>query len=119
MADSTGVKFSGTFDMNNNVQSYGVASPGDDVLGFPLAITLVHGPITVIGTGFAPCCAPRWSTFDGVPGLEFDGTIVDVPTPATLPLFATGLGLMAWLARRRKSSPDSLFRSSNECRWSP
>ena len=104
ISDNAGVKFSGTFDMNNNVLGYGVASPGDNVLGFPLSIGLAHGPVTVTGSGFTPCCGPRWSTFNGVPGLEFNGTILDasVPTPATLPLFITGLGLMGWFAWRKK-----------------
>lgn len=32
-----------------------------------------------------------------------DNLVVDaVPLPTTLPLFASGLGVMAWLARRRK-----------------
>ena len=35
-----------------------------------------------------------------------------VPLPATLPLFATGLGLMAWFARRKRRTPSTCGRSS-------
>jgi hypothetical protein len=35
------------------------------------------------------------------PAFEF-GNLTATPIPAALPLFATGLGLMGWLARRRK-----------------
>jgi hypothetical protein len=36
-----------------------------------------------------------------------------VPAPPTLPLFATGLGLMAWLARRRTVSRNLTFDRSS------
>src|SRR5437868_6933492 len=36
------------------------------------------------------------------PGGEIRGFLTETPLPAALPLFATGLGLLAWAARRRK-----------------
>jgi hypothetical protein len=41
--------------------------------------------------------------FDPITGSQgFLATPNAVPLPAALPLFASGLGVMAWLARRRK-----------------
>jgi hypothetical protein len=42
---------------------------------------------------------------DGFAGVFVQGDLeAAVPCPATLPLFATGLGLMAWFAWRRRTN---------------
>ena len=35
----------------------------------------------------------------------YSTAVAPVPAPATLPLFATGLGLLGWLARQRRRTP--------------
>lgn len=64
-------------------------------------ITATNGPANNVefnmGTG---CC---WDYITG--GVSLDVTRLDVsttPLPAALPLFATGLGVLGWAARRRK-----------------
>ena len=40
--------------------------------------------------------------FDGIETMSFEADIATTPLPATLPLFAGGLGALGLLARRRK-----------------
>jgi hypothetical protein len=53
------------------------------------------------GGGFSgtPCC---YSDNRGFLNVAVDINVATTPIPAALPLFATGLGVMGWLARRKK-----------------
>jgi hypothetical protein len=75
--------------------------------------TLLGGVVFTFALGGdCPACANQglWRTSSGVPAgileLEF-GTTSAVPLPAALPLFATGLGALALLGRRRRKQPTA------------
>jgi hypothetical protein len=57
-----------------------------------------------VGFGTTPNSSP--TAYDSTPtGSASPGTPGAAPVPAALPLFATGLGLMGFLAKRRKRKP--------------
>jgi hypothetical protein len=70
----------------------------------PITFTIVtntNGPLNDVNFNMQLGCC--WSNVTG--GMSLDVTQLDVsstPLPAALPLFATGLGVLGWAARRRK-----------------
>jgi hypothetical protein len=93
-----------------------------DILGY-LDGTLTHSRTAVVGMDGPTFLSFGWTDLDSVvfhsyggiydSGLRSDGSnfVLDnlrvdtLPSPPTLPLLATGLGLLAWLARNRRQKP--------------
>jgi hypothetical protein len=72
----------------------------------PTGFIGVTGNGTMI-TGFiAQTADPGWLNLETSPDIANIGTAT--PLPAALPLFATGLGVMGWLAKRRKRNTAAL-----------
>jgi hypothetical protein len=87
--------------------AYGFAGGGggtgsflvDDVPGFS---TILLNLANLAYFSFTPSTELRWVQFDNV---QVAGSVV--PIPATLPLFASALAALGWVARRRKRAEGS------------
>ena len=76
-------------------------------IGYSLAVDIADGNLSAIPTGDIPIQnvdGNTYVTFEGVSSLNFsiDAGVQTTPLPAALPLFATSLAGLGWMARRRR-----------------
>jgi hypothetical protein len=74
-----------------------------DLAGLPIFIAIDTSGLGCPG-GAAPggYCLDPTLTITSTGGLSFSPNTATTPLPAALPLFASGLGLIGWIGRRRK-----------------
>jgi hypothetical protein len=91
-----------TVDLGANQTFYSLSgeSPGDPGTGGQSGYTL---NLNLGGTGFNILYSSHSNLDDGTFTIG-PGVIASTPLPSTLPLFAGGVGLVGYLARRRKKS---------------
>lgn len=105
----TGPHYTSSFTVSPDEQNWSATinyldpagSLGDFILQLDLTLTDTAGMLTATMFQVAQPGTPAFDSYIGN-FIDFHGTVSQVPLPAALPLFATGLGALGLLGWRRK-----------------